>query len=55
MNTTSSTYLLFEDGKGHQRLVSIESILDGGNPMDEDGNEMDLVSSELVDWNSDPI
>jgi hypothetical protein len=56
MNTTSSTYLVFITSKGAKQLVSIENILCTGNPIDpETGDDLDLFSSELVDYNGDPI
>lgn len=56
MNTTSSTYLVFLTNEGAKQLVSIESILYSGNPIDaETGDDLELFSSELVDCDGDPI
>lgn len=56
MNTISSTYLVFLTGEGAKQLVSIDSLLYSGNPIDpETGDDLDLFSSELVDCNGDPI
>lgn len=56
MNTTSSTYLVFLTSEGAKQLVSIESILYSGNPIDaETGDDLELFSSELVDCDGDPI
>ena len=56
MNTTSSTYLVFITSDGEKKLVSIESLLYSGNPIDaETGDDLELFSSELVDCNGDPI
>jgi hypothetical protein len=56
MNTTSSTYLIFLTSEGEKKLVSIESIIYDGHPIDvETGDDLELFSSKLVDCNSDPI
>lgn len=50
MNTTSSTYLVFLTSEGERKLVSIESVIYDGHPIDaETGDDLDLYSSELVD------
>lgn len=56
MNTTSSTYLVFITSEGAKKLISIESVLHSGYPIDaETGDDLDLFSSDLVDCNGDPI
>jgi hypothetical protein len=56
MNTTSSTYLVFITSEGAKQLVSIESLLDSGHPIDsETGDDLELFSSDLVDCDGDPI
>lgn len=56
MNTTSSTYLVFLTSEGERKLVSIESVIYDGHPIDaETGDDLDLYSSELVDYNGEPI
>jgi len=56
MNTTSSTYLVFLTNEGVKQLVSIESLLYSGHPIDpETGDDLELLSSDLVDSDGDPI
>lgn len=56
MNTTSSTYLIFLTSEGERKLVSIDSIIYDGHPIDaETGDDLDLYSNELVDCNGEPI
>jgi hypothetical protein len=56
MNTTSSTYLVFITAEGDKKLVSIESLIYDGTPIDtETDDDLELFSSELVDCNGDPI
>lgn len=54
--TTTDTYLKFIDNDGETHLVSIESILEGGYPIDsENGDDMELVSNILLDYEGNPI
>ena len=56
MNTTSSTYLVFLTNEGAKQLVSIENILYSGHPIDpETGDDLELLSSDLVDCDGNPI
>ncbi len=53
---TSNTYLQFLTSEQHIIRVSIASILDSGYPIDgETGEDLALVSDELVDCNGDPL
>lgn len=53
--TTTNTYLKFDEN-GVQRLVSIDSILNDGYPIDpENGDELDLVEDKLCDVWGDPV
>lgn len=55
MNTTN-TYLKFKDAAGNYKLVSIDSILNGGYPIDaENGEDLELVSDELLNIDSEPL
>ena len=56
MNTTSSTYLVFINAEGGKEIISIESILHNGWPIDsESGDDWDLESDNLVDCDGEPI
>lgn len=53
--TTTNTFLKFRDESGEIELVSIDSILVGGTPIDpETGEDLELVS-DLCDKNGDPV
>ena len=55
-STTSNTFLLFSDNSGENHLVSIDSILEGGTPVDSDnGGDMNLESSNLLDQDGERI
>ena len=52
----SNTYLQFLTSEQHIIRVSIASILDSGYPIDgETGDDLALVSDELVDCNGNPL
>jgi hypothetical protein len=56
MHTTSSTYLVFLTTEGALTQVSIQDILDSGNPIDGDtGDDLELFRNILVDVHGDPI
>lgn len=57
--TTTNTFLQFLDRDGSTKLVSIESILDGGVPIFDDGenegDDMELMNDDLVDVDGNPV
>lgn len=53
--STTNTFLKFKDQNGQTKLVSIDSILISGYPIDaETGEDLELVS-DLCDENGDPV
>ena len=54
--TTSNTYLKFIDSEGATSIVSIDSIVYSGHPIDkETGDDLDLYDSNMVDINGNPV
>lgn len=56
MDNASATnrYLRFLQENGSPVLISIESILHAGFPIDEDGVDMELESNDLLDCDGNP-
>jgi hypothetical protein len=49
--TINDTFLQFVDPADSKNVyVSLSDILSVGNPLNEDGEELDLVSSDLFQW-----
>lgn len=49
MNNIANTYLVFLTSNGEKQLVSIESLLYSGHPIDaETGDDLELFSNDLV-------
>lgn len=53
--STTNTFLKFRKSNGETKLVSIDSVLIDGYPIDaETGDDLELVS-DLCDENGDPV
>lgn len=56
MNNISTTYLVFLTSNGEKQIVSIESLIYSGHPIDsETGDDLELFSNDLVDCNGNCI
>ena len=56
MKTTENTHLVFLTSDGEEEIVSIADILDSGYPIDpETGDDLELKSNQIVDFEGDPI
>jgi hypothetical protein len=54
--TTTNTFVNFYDENGGTKLVSIDSIMVDGYPIDaETGEDLEPCGSELYDENGDPV
>jgi hypothetical protein len=54
--TTTTAFLRFRDDNGDEEIVSIDSILNSGYPIDsESGEDMELISTTIVDRKGQPI
>ena len=56
---TTNTFVEFKDSTGEIKRVSIETLIFDGAPINMEGEfegeEMELVSNQLVDCDGDPL
>jgi len=52
---TENTFLTFLDENGEKFCVSIQDIIEGGVPIDDDGNDMLLYNNKLTQGNGTEV